>query len=90
MFENRCGFVVMKRFAKSKDNGAPCQRCMILRVFLGVVLLIVILGLLGGDELVYLKYISIQNVGNLIMIGGSIMFLVKLGFWIWDKKQNRI
>ena len=80
----------MKRFAKSKDNGAPCQRCMILRVFLGVVLLIVILGLLGGDELVYLKYISIQNVGNLIMIGGSIMFLVKLIFWIWDKKQNRI
>ena len=90
MFENRCGFVVMKRFAKSKDNGAPCQRCMILRVFLGVVLLIVILGLLGGDELVYLKYISIQSVGNLIMIGGSIMFLVKLIFWIWDKKQNRI
>ncbi|MAI97090.1 MAG: hypothetical protein CML37_00130 [Rhodobacteraceae bacterium] len=80
----------MKRFANSKDTGAPCQRCMILRVFIGMVLLIVILGLLGGDELAYLKYITVQNIGNLIVVGGLVMFLVKIIFWYWDKKQDRV
>ena len=46
----------MKRYSSSKDTGAPCQRCMILRVFLGMVLFVVILGLAGGNELSYFKY----------------------------------
>ena len=80
----------MKRFSSSKDTGAPCQRCMILRIFLGMVLLVVIFGLLGGDELVYLKYITTQNVGNFIVIAGIATFFVKLCFWYWDKKHNKI
>ena len=80
----------MKRFLRSKDTGAPCQRCVILRVFLGMVLFIVILGLVGGEELSYLKYITTQNVANGIMIVGIMSFLVKLGFWYWDKKNNKI
>ena len=50
----------MKRYSSSKDTGAPCQRCMILRVFLGMVLFVVILGLTGGNELSYFKYITTQ------------------------------
>jgi len=80
----------MKRFLRSKDTGAPCQRCLILRVFLGMVLFIVILGLVGGEELSYLKYITTQNVANGIMIIGVMGFLVKLGFWYWDKKNDKI
>ncbi|MED5531280.1 MAG: hypothetical protein VYA61_02820 [Pseudomonadota bacterium] len=80
----------MKRFSSSKDTGAPCQRCMILRVFLGMVLLIIILGLSGGDELTYLKYITTQNVGNFIVVAGIVTFLGKLCFWHWDKKNNKI
>ena len=80
----------MKRFLRSKDTGTPCQRCLILRVFLGMVLFIVILGLVGGEELSYLKYITTQNVANGIMIIGVMGFLVKLGFWYWDKKNDKI
>ena len=80
----------MKRFSSSKDTGAPCRRCMVLRIFLGMVLLVIILGLMGGDELVYFKYITTQSVGNTIVIAGLVTFLVKLCFWYWDKKHKKI
>ncbi len=80
----------MKRFSSSKDTGAPCRRCMILRIFLGMVLLVIILGLLGGDELAYLNYVTTQNIGNFIIISGVVVFLAKLCFWYWDKKQKKI
>tara|TARA_X000000368_G_scaffold370416_1_gene319535 strand:- start:33 stop:281 length:249 start_codon:yes stop_codon:yes gene_type:complete len=80
----------MKRFSSSKDTGAPCQRCMILRVFLGMVLLVVIIGLSGGQELSYLKYITTQKVANGIMIVGFIIFIFKIIFWYWDKKRGNV
>ena len=73
----------MKRYSSSKDTGAPCQRCMILRVFLGMVLFVVILGLAGGNELSYFKYITTQKVANAIMIIGFIIFIFKIIFWYW-------
>ena len=82
--------IAMKRFVNSKDTGAPCQRCMILRIFLGMVLFVVILGLAGGSELSYLKYVTTQKVANGIMIFGFIVFLFKLIFWYWDKKKENI
>ena len=78
----------MKRYFNSKDTGAPCQRCMILRVFLGMVLFVIILGLTGGDELSYLKYVTTQKVANAIMLFGLIIFIFKLIFWFWDKKKR--
>ena len=80
----------MKRFARSKDTGVPCQRCMILRFFLGMVLIVVIIGLSGGKELSYLKYVTTQKVANGIMIVGVIIFIFKLIFWFWDKKQENV
>ena len=80
----------MKRYSSSKDTGAPCQRCMILRVFLGMVLFVVILGLAGGNELSYFKYITTQKVANAIMIIGFIIFICKLIFWFWDKKRENV
>ena len=82
--------MAMKRFVNSKDTGAPCQRCMILRIFLGMVLFVVILGLAGGSELSYLKYVTTQKVANGIMIFGFFVFLFKLIFWYWDKKKENI
>ena len=67
----------MKRYSSSKDTGAPCQRCMILRVFLGMVLFVVILGLTGGNELSYFKYITTQKVANAIMIIGLLYSFLK-------------
>ena len=80
----------MKRYLKSKYDGAPCQRCMILRVFLGMILFIIILSLVGGDELSYLKYITTQKVANAIMIIGFIVFVFKVIFWYWDRKRFNI
>ena len=80
----------MKRFSSSKDTGAPCQRCMILRIFLGMVLLVVILGLSGGKELYYFKYVTTQKVANGIIILGIGIFVVKLIFWLWDKKRENV
>ena len=80
----------MKRFLRSRDTGAPCQRCVILRIFLGMVMFVVILGLVGGEELTYLSYITTQNVANGIMITGVLVFLIKLVFWYWDKNNNKI
>ena len=78
----------MKRFSSSKDTGAPCQRCMILRIFLGMVLLVIILGLSGGKELSYLQYVTTEKVANGIMIVGVGIFIIKLIFWFWDKKRE--
>ena len=80
----------MKRFSRSKDTGAPCQRCIILRIFLGMVLLVVIIGLAGGQELSYLKYVTTQKVANGIMIFGAVIFIFKLIFWYWDKKRENV
>ena len=80
----------MKRYLSSKENGAPCQRCTILRIFLGVVLFVIILGLSGGQELAYLKYITTQKVANAIMVIGVIIFFFKIIFWYWDKKRENI
>ena len=80
----------MKRFSSSKDMGAPCQRCIILRFFLGMVLLVVIIGLSGGQELSYLKYVTTQKVANGIMIFGVVIFIFKLIFWYWDKKRENV
>tara|TARA_B100000902_G_C27195449_1_gene856216 strand:+ start:101 stop:268 length:168 start_codon:yes stop_codon:yes gene_type:complete len=55
-----------------------------------MVLLVIILGLLGGDELAYLNYVTTQNIGNFIIISGVVVFLAKLCFWYWDKKQKKI
>ena len=80
----------MKRYSSSKENGAPCQRCTILRIFLGVVLFVIILGLSGGQELAYLKYITTQKVANAIKVIGVIIFFFKIIFWYWDKKRENI
>ena len=80
----------MKRFSSSKDTGGTCQRCIILRFFLGMVLLVVIIGLSGGEELSYLKYITTQKVANGIMIFGFVIFIFKLIFWYWDKKRENV
>jgi len=80
----------MRRLLNSKDTGIPCRRCIILRIFLGMVLLVVILGLLGGEELSYLKYLTTQNIANGIMIAGIVVFLIKVGFWVWDKKKEKL
>ena len=80
----------MKRYSNSKETGAPCQRCMILRLFLGMVLFVIILGLSAGQELSYLQYITTQKVANGIMIIGIVIFIFKVIFWYWDKKRENV
>ena len=58
--------------------------------FLGMVLFVVILGLAGGNELSYFKYITTQKVANAIMIIGFIIFIFKIIFWYWDKKRENV
>jgi len=55
-----------------------------------MVLLVVIIGLSGGQELSYLKYITTQKVANGIMIFGAVIFIFKLIFWYWDKKRENV
>ncbi len=74
----------------SNNNFVTSELLIILRFFLGMVLLVVIIGLAGGQELSYLKYVTTQKVANGIMIFGVIIFIFKLIFWYWDKKRENL
>ena len=62
-------------------KAAPCERCRIIRSFILFVIMIVLLGLVAGDKLTYLKVLSADFFAALIIVGGSVGFVIKLVQW---------
>ena len=59
----------------------PCRRCFVIRLFILGIVMLALIGLLGGDKLVYLRHITPELVASVIMIGGMLGFIVKLILW---------
>ena len=59
----------------------PCERCRIIRSFIMFVIMLVLLALVAGDKLAYLKFLDAKFFATLIMVIGVIGFIIKLIHW---------
>jgi hypothetical protein len=50
--------------------------------------MLVIFGITAGNKLDYFALITTQKVANMIWVIGSLIFISKLGFWFWDRKNS--
>ena len=55
-----------------------CKNCMTIRYFLVSVFVLVLVGLIFTDKMVYLKFITPYNVAIFITMGGLTIFIIKL------------
>ena len=65
----------------SESGKQPWRRCFVIRFFILCVVMLALIGLLGGDKLVYLRLITPEVVAIIIMIGGMLGFIGKLILW---------
>ena len=72
------------------ERGGGCRRCKIIRLFIIASLLIVITGLVGGEHLQYLSFLSAEGVAAAIRIFGGLLFIIKILLWQVDKSKNKI
>jgi hypothetical protein len=49
---------------------------------------IVILGLVGGDNLRFLSMVTAEGIAAAIWIAGGLLFLIKFSFWLLDKSKD--
>ena len=66
---------------RTNVKAAPCERCRIIRSFIVFVIMIVLLGLVAGDKLTYLNFLSADFFAALIILGGFVGFAIKLVQW---------
>ena len=71
------------------QRGVGCKRCRIIRTFIIATVFIVILGLVGGDNLSILSIVTAEGIAQIIWIAGMLLFLIKFSFWILDKSKNK-
>ena len=68
----------------------PCERCRIIRSFIMMVIMLVLLALLAGDKLAYLNFLDAKFFATLIMVVGSVGFIVKLVYWkLFNQEQTK-
>ena len=67
-------------FGRSEKK-PPCRRCMIIRMFLLCSLMLLLMGIIGGEKLKYLQMVTPERVAALSWGGGLLMFAMKLMFW---------
>ncbi len=73
----------------SGQRGGGCRRCRIIRLFIIATLFIVILGLVGGEHLSYLRVFTAEGIAAAIWIAGGILFIIKLLLWLVDRSKNK-
>ncbi len=71
------------------ERGGGCRRCKIIRLFIIAALSIVILGLVGGESLRFLSFLTAEGVAAAIWITGSILFVIKFLLWFAEKYRNK-
>ena len=70
------------------QRGVGCKRCRIIRMFIIATMFIVILGLVGGDNLRFLSMVTAEGIAAAIWIAGGLLFLIKFSFWLLDKSED--
>ena len=70
------------------QRGVGCKRCRIIRTFIIATMFIVILGLVGGDNLRFLSMVTAEGIAAAIWIAGGLLFLIKFSFWLLDKSKD--
>jgi len=70
------------------QRGVGCKRCRIIRMFIIATMFIVILGLVGGNNLRFLSMVTAEGVAAAIWIAGGFLFLIKFSFWLLDKSKD--
>ena len=73
---------------KKIEKTFNCRNCYIIRFFLLAVVFIILFALIQSDKLHYLDFINPTNAATLIIILGLIMFLIKLTYYFFEKKNN--
>ena len=71
-----------------KNNSKTCRTCVIIRLFIISILFLIIVSLTLTDQLNYLSFITTWNVALLIIIVGSISFIIKIIIYFYDKKSS--
>ena len=72
----------------SGQRGGGCRRCRIIRLFIIASFFVVILGLVGGEHLRYLSFLTAEGVAAFICIAGGISFIIKFLLWFFQKPGN--
>ena len=54
-----------------------CRTCVVIRLFIVAMLLLLIVGILAKDQMHHLSFLTTWNVAIVIMVFGSVSFLVK-------------
>ena len=70
------------------QRGVGCKRCRIIRMFIIATMFIVILGLVGGNNLRFLSMVTAEGIAAAIWIAGGLLFLIKISFWLLDKSKD--
>ena len=70
------------------QRGVACKRCKIIRMFIIATIFIVILGLVGGDNLRFLSMVTAEGIAATIWIAGALLFLIKFSFWLLVKLKD--
>ena len=65
----------------SEPEKQPCRRCFVIRFFILGVVMLALIGLLGGDKLIYLRHVTPELVAAIIVIGGMLGFIGKYILW---------
>ena len=75
-------------FIMKKNLGETCRSCAIIRTFIILVICIVVFGILFSDKLHHLSFVTPWSVAYLILIFGTISFIIKL--LIYKLKKNKL
>ena len=67
-----------------------CRTCVVIRLFIVSMLLLLIVGILAKDQMHHLSFLTTWKVAIIIMVFGSVSFLIKFIFWKLEKKNNSI
>ena len=58
-----------------------CRTCVVIRLFIVAMLMLLIVAILGKDQMYHLSFLTTWNVAIAIMVFGSVSFLIKFLFW---------
>ena len=78
--------ITSSKHAGERNGG--CRRCKIIRLYIIATVSIVILGLIGGDNLRFLSLVTPEGVAMTIWGVGALFFIVKFSVWLFQKSKS--
>ena len=69
-------------------RGSTCQRCRIIRSFIAFAIMLGIFALVVDDSARFLQAVTPERAASAIWMAGGVLFLVKLGAWLLDRRKG--